>query len=186
LAASDVFTKYRKNKPYEGREDEPTADSISLSLDEGVPIYRLWLAPPVKVEHDCLKGPWTHFALLPTDQFPGGLPMFVFRNGKDSLVVRAPVFATEEQVKTWASTDSNVVMFLLIERGSRVLRQIRTVGLPTELRQRLATEWRAVPHPVEPVRCQQLIASMNDEAALLAADVWEFKGETFRQIRRAA
>jgi hypothetical protein len=167
-----MYTEYEIDAPYPRPDDQPSGDATGLCL-EGVPIFKLWCAAPVRVERACLAGKCTHIGLVPPPTFPGGLPLFKFRGAAgQSLLVRAPLAATQAQVEEWASADSDAFIFLLIERGPAIVRQIRTIGVPPEFRARLVEAWLSVKHPVNMQSCQSLLAALSDEEVMSAAILW--------------
>jgi|GEM_PF-5440780 len=167
-----MHTHYSVDTPYPRPADQPPDDVVGLFL-EGVPIFKLWCAAPVRVERASLKGTCTHIGLVPPPTFPGGLPLFKFRGAAgQSLLVRAPLGATQQEVEEWASADSDAFIFLLIERGPAIVRQIRTLGVPPDFRARLAEAWLSVKHPVNMQSCQSLLAALSDEEVMSAAILW--------------
>ncbi len=86
--------------------------------------------------------------------------------------------ATQEQVERWANADSNGFMFLLIERGPKIIRQIRTLGVTEDFREELADAWLSVQHPVDMQKAQTIIAGMNDQAVINAAVLWAYNPKT--------
>ena len=137
----------------------------------------LWLcySPPVDVEYACLEGICTHIGLVPSSKFPGGLPIFLFKDkGGQQLLLRAPLGAMQEQVQAWVAADSNTFMFILIERGSAIIRQIRTMDVPQDFRQYLAKAWMSIKHPVDMRRCNSILAGMTDQDAVNSAVLWAY------------
>jgi hypothetical protein len=175
-----VYIQYEVNTRYPRPNEEPSGDVVGLFL-EGVPIFKLWLAAPIKVELACLRGVCTHIGLVPPSIFQGGLPVFHFKSASgQTLFLRAPLGATQEQVKAWASADSNAFTFLLIERGPAVIRHIRTIGVPQDFRDRVAEAWLSVNHPLDVHKCHQLLARMNDQTLLNNAQLWTYQPRTDR------
>lgn len=173
-----MLTHYKINSPYPYPEEQPPADVAGLFL-ESIPVFKLWYEAPVDVEYACLKGVCTHIGLIPPLRFPGSLPIFLFRDTVgQSLLLRAPLAAAQEQVRTWASGDSNAFTFVLIERGPAIIRQIRTIGIPEDFRRYLATAWMSIAHPVDMLRCNALLSDMNDQDIIEAAMFWVYNPET--------
>ncbi len=173
-----MFIEYRKGSRYPNPEDEPPADSLALFI-EGIPVFKIWYAAPVEVERSCLDGTCTHIGLVPPSIVPGGMPMFLFQDEKRrQLLVRAPLVATQEQVERWANGDSNGFMFVLIERGPQIIRQIRTLGVTEDFRDELSTTWLSVQHPVDMQKAQQILAGMDDQAVVNSAALWAYNPET--------
>lgn len=180
-----MFVEYKVGSRYREPDEEPPVDSVGLFL-EGIPIYKIWYAPPLDVELACLEGTCTHIGLLPPTHFPGGMPLFLFRSAAgQSFLVRAPLGAIQEQVEHWATADSNEVMFTLIERGSQIIRQNRIIGITGDFRQRLAKAWLSVKHPVDMRQCQSLLAGMTDQALVNAATLWAYnsKIDEYEQLK---
>jgi len=123
----------------------------------------------------------THIGLVPPSVVPGGMPMFVFQDEKSrQLLVRAPLVATKEQVERWANGDSNGFMFVLIERGPKIIRQIRTLGVAEDFRQELADAWLSMRHPVDMQNAQRIIGGMDEQAVVNAAALWAYNPRTDR------
>ncbi len=173
-----MYIHYEVNARYPNPDEQPPGDVVGLFL-EAIPIFKLWFAAPIDVERACLKGICTHIGLVPPSIFHGGLPVFHFKakSGK-TLFLRAPLGATQEQVKAWATADSNGFTFLLIERGPAIIRHIRTIGVPQDFRDRLAEAWLSVNHPVDMETCHQLLAKMNDQTLLNNAQRWTYQPST--------
>jgi hypothetical protein len=57
-----MTVEYRKGFRYPNLEDEPPADSLALFI-EGIPVFKIWHAAPVKVEGSCLDGTCRHIGL---------------------------------------------------------------------------------------------------------------------------
>ena len=169
---------YEVGSHYREPDEEPPVDSVGLFI-EGIPIYKIWYAAPVDVECSCLEGTCTHIGLVPPSEFPGGMPAFLFRDTSGhSLLVRAPLTATQEQVQHWASADSNGFMFLLIERGSQIVRQIRIVGVAEDFRRELKNAWLSVQHPMDLEKVHGIMAGMNDQIVMSTATMWAYNPNT--------
>lgn len=107
------------------------------------------------------------------------MPLFLFQDEKRRhLLVRAPLVATQEDVERWADADSNGFMFLLIERGPKIIRQIRMLGVAEDFREELANAWLSVKHPVDMQKAQRIIAGMDDQTVVNAAALWAYNAKT--------
>jgi hypothetical protein len=169
---------YARNEPYPQPEDEPPGDSVGLFL-EGIPTFKIWLAPPVDLERDLLDSTCTHIGLVPPIIIPGGMPVFLFEDKNHrQFIVRAHLTATQEQVESWVKTDSNGFIFVLIERGSRIIRQIRMLGVAQDFREELGKAWLSVSHPVDMRKAQAVLSSMDGQAVINAAALWAYNSET--------
>ena len=105
--------------------------------------------------------------------------MFLFQDERQrQLLVRAPLIANQEQVEKWADGDSNAFMFLLIERGPKIIRQIRTLGVTEDFREELANAWLSVQHPVDMRKVQEVLSSMDDQAVVSSAMLWAYNPKT--------
>jgi hypothetical protein len=175
-----MYIAYEVNTRYPSPDEQPPSDGVALVL-EGIPFFKLWLAAPLDVELACLKGVCTHIGLVPPSIFHGGLPFFHFKStsGK-TLFVRAPLGATQEQVKAWASADANAFTFLLMEREPAMVRHIRTIGVPQDFRDRVAEAWLSINHPIDMQKCHQLLAKMNDQTLWNNAQRWTYQPGTDR------
>ena len=142
--------------------------------------------PPIDVERDALAGTCTHIGLVPHKRLPGGLPLFLFRNNAGpQMLVRAPLIATDEQVQKWRVSDTNGFMFLLIERTTRIVRQIRMLGVTPDYRLSLAEAWSSVKQPIDAAIIQQ-VSSMADQVVVDAADLWAYNPKTDLYERKRA
>ena len=103
--------------------------------------------------------------------------MFQDEKGRQFLV-RAPLVASQEQVERWANADSNGFMFLLIERGPKIIRQIRTLGVTEGFREELADAWLSVQHPIDMQEAQKILAGMDDQSVVKAAARWAYNRTT--------
>ena len=174
----DIFIEYTRDSRYPYPEDEPAGDSLALFI-ETTPIFKLWYSAPVEMERSLLDSTCTHISLVPPSVVLGGMPMFLFQDVKGrQLLVRAPLIATQEQVERWANADSNVFMFLLIERGPKIIRQMRALGVTEDFREKLADAWQSVQHPVDMQKAQAIIADMNDHAVINASVLWAYNPKT--------
>jgi hypothetical protein len=172
-----MIIEYLKGSRYPDPSEEPPIDSIGLFI-EAIPVFKIWYAPPVDFERDCLDSSCSHIGLLPPSLFPGGLPFFLFVNSeRKTFMVRAPLAATQEQVNSWASADSNGFIFVLIERGTKIIRQIRTLGVPPNYRRALAKAWLSTTHPINMQKSQTLLANMTEPDIFKAAAVWAYDSE---------
>ncbi len=154
------------------------ADSLAL-LIEGIPIFKMWYAAPVEVERSLPDSTCTHIGLVPPSVVPGGMPMFLFQDEKRrQLLVRAPLVASQEQVERWAHADSNGFMFLLIERGPKIIRQIRTLGVTEDLREELKDAWLSVQHPIDMQKAQKILAGIDEQSVVKAAALWAYNPTT--------
>jgi hypothetical protein len=181
-----MFVEYNVGTRYRQPDEEPPMDAAALFM-ESIPIYKLWYAAPVDVERELLAGQCTHIGLLPPDRFPDGMPLFFFGGASShSLLVRAPLIATQEQVEGWAVNDSNMFMFVLIERGTQVIQRLRMIGVAQTFRRALAKAWLSVKHPVDMQELQSILTSMNDQSIIEAAALWTYNATTdqFEQQRK--
>lgn len=181
-----MYIQYEVNATYPHPDEAPPGDVVGLFL-EGVPIFKLWFAAPLDVELVCLRGICTHIGLVPPSIIPGGLPVFHFKSSSGkALFLHAPLGATQEQVRAWASADSNTFAFLLIERGPAIMRHIRTIGVPQDFRDRVAQAWLSVNHPVDMQKCCQMLTTMNDQTIWNNAQRWTYQPgtETFTHASR--
>jgi hypothetical protein len=173
-----MFIRYEVNSRYPRPDDAPPGDAVGLFLED-VPIFKIWFGAPLGVKLACLKGVCTHIGLVPPTVFHGGLPVFRFESASGkTLFLRAPLLATQEQVKAWASADSNMFTFLLIERVPAIIRHIRMIGVPQDFRDRLADAWLWVNHPVDMQKCHQSLAEMSDQTLLANAQLWTYQPST--------
>ncbi len=174
---SSMILQYGIGSKYPLPDPTPPVDSVALFI-EAIPVFKIWYAPPLDFEHDALAGTCTHIGLVPHKRFPGGIPLFLFRhNAGGQMLVRAPLIATDEQVQRWCKDDSNGFMFLLIEHPTRIIRQIRTLGVTPDFRHALADAWSSVKHPTDTAIVQK-VSSMADQAVVDAADLWAYNPDT--------
>jgi hypothetical protein len=176
---SGQFVEYAVGERYRDPSEEPPGDGGLLFI-EGIPIYKIWYAPPLEVERVALAGTCTHIGLLSPAEFPGGLPFFLFRaTTGEQLLCRAPLLATQEQVERWASADSNGFLFVLIERGNQIIRQNTILGIPPDFRTTLAGAWLSVQHPIDMHSAGPLLGKMTDQGIInAAASLWAFNPAT--------
>ena len=179
-----MFIEYSRDARYPHPEEEPPGDSLALFI-EGIPIFKIWYAEPVQLERALLDSTCTHLGLVPPSFIPGGMPMFLFQDERQrQLLVRAPLIATQEQVEKWADGDSNAFMFLFIERGPKIIRQIRTLGVTEDFRDELANAWLSVQHPVDMRKVQGVLRSMDDQSVVSSATLWAYNPKTDLYERR--
>jgi hypothetical protein len=138
----DLFINYDVDSFYDGLENQsPKRDAVGL-LFEGIPIYKIWLDPPLDVELSLLQGTCTHIGLTAPSKYFGTFPFFIFRNEQGvEFRVQAPMCSLKRQVQRWGDGDSNMFVFLLIERASRIVRSITCLGVPLDFRRTLIALW---------------------------------------------
>jgi len=174
--------------------NEPSMDATGLSIDEGGLMFKLWCAPPLEWERRLLDGLCTHTGIYT----PLHMPLFVFDDSKvvtmsdgtsllnpDGLgegvfVIRAPLCCPVENVKKWVQSNSKEVRFILLERGSQIVRRTRIVYVSEDYRERLAGAWLSLAHPMER---NPLIP--ENQMLLNASALWEFHAQTqsFKWVR---
>ncbi len=178
----NTVISYNVNSPYDGPEENlPLADSVGL-LFEGVPIYKLWLSSPLETELSLLRDKCTYVGLSTPSPSLNIVPFFVFGNTRNAqLRVQAPMCSLRSEVERWASGDSNVFVFLLIERSSGIVKSISCVGVPKEFRRTLATLWSSGQHllDLELDRRPGMLTSLLDRSLIVSARaIWTYNSDT--------
>ena len=75
-------------------------------------------------------------ALLQTPDLPVGMLMLALRTGGDKVwPLTAPIVAHVDVMQTWAEErpDSNVMLVVLVDSNTNLVRALRTIGAPMEL-----------------------------------------------------
>lgn len=117
------------------------------------------------------------------------MPYFVFSNGKGlQFRVQAPMCSVGSEVERWGSGNSNIFIFLLIERGSRIVQSISAIGVPTDFRRRLVALWSSGTHlsDLDPNRRPELLKQILGQQNTESVDsVWLYNSET-EEFKRAS
>lgn len=74
--------------------------------------------------------------------------------------------------------NSNIFFFVLIERGTQIIRQIRTIRIPDDYRRKLVRTWSTVTQPFDVDQAMNVLSKMTDKQILDEADVWVYNPET--------
>lgn len=88
-------------------------------------------------------------SLLQTAELPVGVLMLALRTGGDSIwPLAAPIAAHADVMRAWAEErpDSNVVLVMLVDSNTNLVRSLRTIGAPMELFNRIQEGIRSCQH----------------------------------------
>jgi len=173
-----VVIEYRVGSRYYRPSEEPPIDAVGLFI-EATPVFKIWFAPPLDFERECLAGRCSAIGFLPPQHVPGGVPFARFEHpARGSMFVRAPISVDQEVFEKWAASDTNGFMLVLIERGSQIVRQIRHIGIPDDYRRKLVKAWSDFTHPFDLDEAVNAMGKMSDQQIVDASDVWVYNADT--------
>ncbi|HEY1949580.1 MAG TPA: hypothetical protein VGG97_21400 [Bryobacteraceae bacterium] len=94
--------------------------------------------------------------------------------------VQAPMCSVKWQVERWGDGDSNMFVFLLIERSSRIVRTITCLGVPLDFRRTLIALWSSGEHArdLEPQRRLDRAIIFRESMLNYAYALWTYNPHT--------
>jgi hypothetical protein len=153
-------------------------DRIGLNLRCGYPTYEIVLKKPYDGECLDLDGLCKVITILyHKDHYPYGLLGAVFGSGegKGQWYLRAPLCASQEQVREWVSADTNIVMFVLIDADTGIVANLRTIGLNDEILAQLKLIWGGIDHGDKSVACfNSLVDSISQNELFSVSRRWVY------------
>jgi hypothetical protein len=184
----NTVVTYTKGEEYPLPLDTPVADTGFMSID-GSPTFHMLFSAPLDHEARCLAGACTHIGIVPASEFPGGIPVFLFQSDRGEQVcvaspMDAPSPVVANWVNTWGGADSTLtVIFLLIERQTKIIREHRIVEVSHAFREAWVHAALKDRHPIDTRHWEALRAELGsgfDQAIVNAATLWAWNSKTER------
>lgn len=163
-------------------------DRIGLNLRYGHPTYEIVLKKPYDGECLTLDALCKAVTILyHKDHYPYGLLGVVFESnvGEGQWYLRAPLCASQEQVREWILADTNIVMFVLIDADTGIVAHIRIIGLNDEILAQLKLIWGSMEHGDESVDCfNSLVDSISQDELFSVSRRWVYDADEDDFIER--
>lgn len=162
--------------------------TVIMSLAQSNPVVIVSL--PMVTDEDIanIKAPPQAVALRRSVRMPAGALLLVLKTNEEEVwPICVPFLDEAALMRTWArtQTDSNVILLILVDAGTQIVRAQRTIGLPPRLLEMVRQGILQAGSIDECVAIEEL-AGLDDRDIWAQGTCWQDQGdETFTMIAEA-
>lgn len=153
--------------------------TVMMSLAQSNPVVIVSLPDVTDDDIANIKAPPQAVALRRSAKMPAGALLLVLKTNEEEVwPICVPVLDEAELMRSWArtQTDSNIIVLILIDAATGIVRAQRTIGLPTRLlemvRQGILQAGR-----IDQGAAMEELASLSDHEVWRQSTCWQDQGD---------
>lgn len=153
--------------------------TVMMSLAQSNPVVIVSMPEVTDEDIANIKAPPQAVALRRSAKMPAGALLLVLKtNEEDVWPICVPFLDDAELMRSWARapSDSNIILLVLVDAETRIVRAQRTIGLPPRL---LEMVRQGILHTarIDEHAAMEELAGLNDHDVWTQSTCWQDKGD---------